>query len=138
MDKYYSSISQFFQEIFSPLRCEEESTKAYIISIYSKFINSNQDLSNYSITILYSQAKTNQQFDKFQNIGDWIFFANTIMPSFLKNASQDYYETIGRLSYYSCYNLINKKWKLFEELADNFSNLKKQTKKIIKNNNIFI
>jgi len=49
-------------------------------------------------------------------------------PSHLHDASRDYYQTIARLSYYSCYKLINKQWKLFEELSDNFPKLERQVK----------
>jgi hypothetical protein len=49
-------------------------------------------------------------------------------PQHLKFASKDYYDTIARLSYYSCYKIINKQWRLFEELADNFPVIETQVK----------
>jgi len=79
--------------------------------------------------LLFAQARNKQDFLTYQNLGDWIFFANTIAPKHLQFASKDYYDTIARLSYYSCYKIINREWKLFEELADNFIILEEQVKR---------
>lgn len=124
----YQNINDFFSEVLKDLKCQED-TRAYIVSIYGKYRHTNFDLSKDSITLLFSQARLKQDFSTYQNIGDWIFFANTWAPKHLKFASKEYYDTIGRLSYYSCYKLINKEWKLFEELADDFINLESQVKK---------
>lgn len=86
------------------------------------------DLSKDSVTVLFAQARSKHDFLIYQNLGDWIFFSNTMASAHLHNASQDYYQTIARLSYYSCYKLINKKWKLFEELSDNFPVLESKVK----------
>lgn len=123
----YQNINDFFSETLKDLKCQED-TRAYIVSIYGKYKHTNFDLSKDSITLLFSQARSKQDFYTYQNIGDWIFFANTWAPKHLKFASKEYYDTIGRLSYYSCYKLINKQWKLFEELADDFINLESQVK----------
>jgi hypothetical protein len=128
MDTTYHNITDFFQEIFNDLECHSD-TRAYIVGIYGKYQHTNFDLSKDSITLLFSQARQKQDFSIYQNIGDWIFFANTWAPKHLKFASKEYYDTIGRLSYYSCYKLINKKWKLFEELADDFIKLEHQVEK---------
>lgn len=134
MDKF-SNLDGFFQEIFKDLKCQEE-TKSYIISIFTKFRKSEEDLSKDSLTILYFDARTNQDFYKFQKVGDWIFFTSTVAESHLSNASKGYYENIGRLSYYSCYRLINRQWRLFEQLADEFNILEYQVKNILDKNKI--
>lgn|SRR5574337_163806 len=127
MDAFHRNISSFFDELLSDLQCQND-TKAYIVSIYGKYKTAEFDLSKDSITLLFAQARNKQDFLTYQNLGDWIFFANTIAPRHLQFASKDYYDTVARLSYYSCYKLINKQWKLFEELADDFLNLETQVR----------
>lgn len=127
MDTFHKNISSFFDELLIDLECQRD-TKAYIVSIYGKYKTAQFDLSKDSVTLLFAQGRSKQDFLTYQNLGDWIFFANTIAPQHLNKASKDYYDTIARLSYYSCYRLINREWKLFEELADNFLVLEEQVK----------
>lgn len=133
METQYKNLNTFFNEIFSELKCQKD-TKAYIISIFSKYKLSDFDLSKDSLTLTFAQARNKQDFFTFQNLGDWIFFSKTFAPNYLKNASEEYYYTLGRMSYYSCYKLINRQWKLFEELSDNFIILENQARKILSNN----
>lgn len=128
MDIIHRNISNFFDELLIDLECQQD-TKAYIVSIYGKYKSAEFDLSKDSVTLLFAQARRKQDFLAYQNLGDWIFFANTIAPQHLKFASKEYYDTVARLSYYSCYKLINRQWKLFEELADDFLVLEEQVKK---------
>ena len=128
MDTIHRNISSFFDELLVDLKCQRD-TKAYIVSIYGKYKSAEFDLSKDSVTLRFAQARSKQDFLTYQNLGDWIFFANTIAPQHLKFASKDYYDTVARLSYYSCYKLINREWKLFEELADDFLVLEEQVKK---------
>ena len=127
MDMFHKNISSFFEELLNDLHCQRD-TKAYIISIYGKFKTAEFDLSKDSVTLLFAQARDKQDFLCYQNLGDWIFFANTIAPQHLQFASKEYYDTVARLSYYSCYRLINREWKLFEELADDFLSLEEQVR----------
>lgn len=123
----HNTIEKFFEDKLQDLKCEA-STKAYIISIYVKYKKADFDLSKDSVGLLFLQARTKSNFLLYQNLGDWIFFCNTMAPGHLKNASKDYFDNIAKLSYYSCYKLINKQWKLFEELSDNFNELESQVK----------
>jgi len=127
MDVFHKNITSFFDELLNDLHCQRD-TKAYIVSIYGKYKTAEFDLSQDSVTLLFAQARTKQDFLTYQNLGDWIFFANTLAPNHLHHASKEYYDTVARLSYYSCYKLINREWKLFEELADDFSSLEKQVR----------
>ena len=128
MDIIHRNISNFFDELLIDLECQQD-TKAYIVSIYGKYKSAEFDLSKDSVTLLFAQARRKQDFLAYQNLGDWIFFVKTIAPQHLKFASKEYYDTVARLSYYSCYKLINRQWKLFEELADDFLVLEEQVKK---------
>lgn len=132
MDTLHGNVAKFFEEMLNDLECQQD-TKAYIIGIFGKYKTAQFDLSKDSVTLLFSQAQTKQDFLTYQNLGDWIFFANTIAPKHLNFASKDYYDTVARLSYYSCYRLINRQWKLFEELSDNFLRLENQVKKKLNN-----
>lgn len=131
MNTLYNNLNGFLSKELAPLQCDND-TKAYIVSVLDKFKSSTFDYSKDSITILYTEAKFKQDFLTFQNIGDWLFFCNTLFPEHLNKASIDYYCTIGRLSYYSCYKLINKQWKLYEQMADLFPVLSVQTRYIIR------
>lgn len=121
------NIGSFFDELLIDLECHSD-TRAYIVSIYEKFVTTEFDLSKDSVTLRFAQARSKQDFLTYQNLGDWIFFSNTIAPQHLQFASKEYYDTIARLSYYSCYKLINRQWVLFEELADDFLALEEQVK----------
>lgn len=122
MEIIQSNITNYFNDLLVDLKCHQD-TKAYIISIYLKYRSSEFDLSKDSVTLLFTQAHKKQDFLIYQNLGDWIFFSNSIAPQHLKNASKDYYDNIAKSSYYACYKLINRQWKLFEQLADEFSSL---------------
>jgi len=126
------NIRLFFEDILNPLSCDPH-TKAYITSIYLKFLWAEYDLSNHSITLLFLQAREKQNFSEFQNIADYIFYIRTMAPSYLSGASEEYYRSIGRISYHSCYKLLNRQWKLFDELADNFVVLETEAYNAIKN-----
>ena len=92
-------------------------TKAYILGIFNGFIRSDDDFSKESITLKYISAKENYNFVEFQKLGDWIFLVRSTFPKSLK-ASEEYYDSIARISYYRCYLILDKKWPCFEELAD--------------------
>lgn len=127
MDTLHRNISSFFNELLIDLDCQYD-TRSYIVGIFGRYQTTASDLSQDSITLTFAQARYNQDFSIYQNLGDWLFFVNTMAPEHLQFASKDYYDTIAKLSYYSCYRLINRQWKLFEELADNFQSLEKQVK----------
>ena len=110
---------------------KDHETRAYIISIFNKYrVGGKNDLSDKSLTVEYSIAKFENDFNRFQNIGDYIFFSKVLHEKSLTGASEDYYHSLGQLSYWSCYRMI-KSWKVYQELADRFIDLSKDTKKII-------
>ena len=119
------SIREFFKEKVQNIPCHED-TKAYIVSTFVGFKRtvpgseaSSKDLSDKSITIEYIQAQEERSFERYQQLGDWILFNNAMFPESLV-VSDEYYSSIARLSYYKCYQIVNREWKLYEELADNF------------------
>lgn len=131
MFNVYDSVNNYFSEQLKPLNCKE-TTKAYIVSIFSKYKYSQFDLSNKSLTLAFYEAKIKNDFGAYQNVGDFIFFCEVIFPEHLKNASKEYYYSLAQISYYKCYLLINKKIDIYENIADEFSKLTKNTKLLIR------
>lgn len=121
----YNNLNNYFINLFKDLPCNEL-TKSYIVSIFSSFKNTNNDFSNESITLVFYEAKLKNNFVMYQNLADYIFFAKSYTNS-LNNASEEYYSTLAQMSYYNCYKLSNKQLKIYEELADEFSKLNKET-----------
>lgn len=131
IENHNFNLNYFFSKQLENLKCDYD-TRAYIVSIFEKFKSSSADYSKDSITLLYAEAKYKQDFYTFQSIADWIFFINALFPEHFNNASQDYYYSVGRLSYYSCYNLLNRQWKIYERLADDLVPLSFSTREIIR------
>lgn len=125
------NLNDYISDKIKALKCHQD-TKAYITSIFTKYKTAHFDHSKESITLLYSTAKTDQSFAAFQNLADWLFFSETLFPEHLRHASGEYYQTVARLSYYSCFMLIQKKWLLFEELSNNYPYLVSGTKSVLR------
>src|SRR5208282_6593843 len=102
-----SNIGKFFDEKLEDLPCDPK-TRAYVVSVFTKFSKVSYDLPNDSITLTFYEAKRKHDFATYQALGDWILFCRVEFPEHLCNASSDYYLTVGRLSYLSCYRLINR------------------------------
>lgn len=126
-----NNLRDFFTTKMESLECDND-TRAYIISVLEGFKTATNDYSKESLTLLYADAKFKQDFYMFQSIGDWLFYCRSVFPEHLNKASQEYYCTIGQLSYYSCYKLLNRQWKLYEQLADRFVYLTHSTRNIIR------
>lgn len=121
---YNQDLNIFFTELLKDINCQD-TTRAYLINLYTTFKDSTYDLSDQNIGLYFLQSKNTNNFANLQNIGDYIFFSQTMMPSYLQ--PQNYYQDIARLSYYACYKLINRQWILYMELADTLPTLQQQT-----------
>lgn len=100
------------------INIEFKETKEYIKSIFIKYLNFNLNNFNESYTLKYINA--NNKFDKYQDLADELLFMSSLFPESLNYASKNYYESIGKLSYYRCFKILNGQWPLFEELSDKF------------------
>jgi len=129
--RIHSSLRNYFENAFEDLPVQNE-LKAYMVSIFAKYQYANYDLSKTSLTLEYALAKNDRDFEKFQNVGDYIFFVNSLYPESLKYASKDYYYSIGQMSYSQCHSILNKQWKIYEQLADQFIDLSDQARIIIR------
>ena len=124
---YKDDIQKLFSELLFDVKCEA-ATKSYLISIYSKYRTSEFDYSKDSITLLYGRARDQRDFSTFQGIGDYVFWSITLYPEHLKHADKSYYRDVARLSYHSCYQILNRQWQIYNELADSFILLENQVK----------
>lgn len=123
--EFQGNVVDFFGKRLEGLDCQKN-TQAYIVGIFGRYRTAEFDLSKESLTLKFAEARTQRDFAKFQTIGDWIFFSQSLMPQHLRYASKDYYETVARLSFYSCYRILNRQWQVYEELADLFVPLNKE------------
>lgn len=113
-------LNVLFENKIKTLNTSFEETKAYIQGVYIEYVNKNNILSQKdSITLKYIEAN---QFVEFQELADWILFVRTTYPKSLRS-TPNYYDSIAKSSYYKCHMLMNKKWLVFEELSDRFSDL---------------
>ena len=111
-------LNNFFEETIQIPNCENK-TRSYIIGIFAAPALKN-DFTNESLTFALKRAHDNMSFKDFKDLGDWLFFTKSMFPKSLKGASQNYYDSIARASYYKCFLLLNRQWHLYEELADQF------------------
>jgi hypothetical protein len=114
-----SELGKFFDRKIDIPNCPRF-TKAYIVDLFIRYIEAEDDLSNRSLTLLYKEALDSGSFDKLQNIGDWLMFTKSLYPDSLTGASIEYYDTLARSAYYKCYLLLKREWLVYEELADQF------------------
>lgn len=119
----YDNLDDFFIQKVKSLPQTRDDTRAYIASTFAKYKNSTSDLSKKSLTIEFSQAKSNWSFSQFQDIADWILWAESVFPTALNGASKEYYHTLAQLSYYKMYIITKRTWKNFEEIADMLPNI---------------
>jgi hypothetical protein len=115
-----TSLEKFFVDKVRYIPCQED-TKAYIVSTFVGFkkCEPSHNLHGKSITLEYNKAQLEHSFKLYQQVGDWILFSKSMYPESL-TASGEYYDSIAQLSYYKCYRIVNRQWRLYEELADKF------------------
>lgn len=112
------NLDDFLDDWIS-VQSEYQETSAYIKSTMKKYIKTENSPINKSIVLMYSDASTSLEFEKFQQIGDWAFFTRVCFPESIK-CEKSLYDGLGRNSYYKCYRLLRRKWPLYKELADRF------------------
>ena len=112
-------LEQFLDDAIKLPNCQEK-TRSYIISIFAS-VSIERDFVNESLTFALKDAHDSMDFKSFKELGDWLFFTKSMFPRSLAGADPGYYDSIARTSYYKCFLLLNRKWLLYEELADQFS-----------------
>lgn len=89
-------------------------------------VSGKKDISDKSIVLEFIGAKARADFSSYVNIGDWVFYLMSTRPTLATASDDDLKVTLARLSYYTCYRMLGKSWALYEELADNFTNISNQ------------
>jgi hypothetical protein len=125
-----TSIASFFEEGLKELNCSDD-TRAYVVGVFAGFRTSEGDLSNHSITLLFAEAREKHSVLAYQRLADWVFWASVMAREHLNSASFDYYQSVGQLSYYSCYQLMQRQWKLYERMADEFPYLSETSRQLL-------
>ena len=110
-------LDSHFDEQLKNLESEHWETAAYIKSTLKKYVRSDKDLSRQSVVLLWLEAQNTHKFELYQDVGDWVFFSRVMFPESI-SCDLDFYEGLGRSSYYKCYQLLHGAWPLYEELAD--------------------
>jgi hypothetical protein len=110
------NLHEFFVPRIQALPCQE-TTKSYIVSVLAA-PEKLKNLSGQSITLCFAEAKSRWNFASFQNLGDWILFAESVYPASLTDVEPEYYFTIAQMSYYNCFKITRRQLSMYEELAD--------------------
>lgn len=88
------------------------------------------DMSRRSVVLAYAEARRTGDFVTYQRIGDWVLWADALVPESIA-AEKDAVLTLGRLSYYACYRLMRYKWDVYEELADDLPRITARVRRAI-------
>ena len=94
-------------------------TIAYVAGVLKTLAHpsSNDAFEQRSIVLAYADARLSGDFIKFQRIGDYVLWAETIIPESIA-LDREVVVTIGKLSYYTCYRLTQRSWPVYVELAE--------------------
>lgn len=92
-------------------------TKAYISGLFLAQSGARGvDLSKTSLTLAFQQARETYDFEKSQQLGDYVLWILSWYPQAVA-AHRTLVETFGRLSYAHCFKRVPT-WRVYEELAD--------------------
>ena len=116
-------LIKYFKPVIDKLTYSAE-LNAYLFNLLIE-IKKSYDFSKDSLTLKYIEAQNQYNFELYQKLGDWILFCQVNMPNHLNNAEEKYYNSLAQNSYYSCYIILKRQWKLFEELADTYPTIVK-------------
>jgi|SRR5579871_4567820 len=125
----WTAVNQHFAEKLKALPRDPE-TVAYVVGVLGKRKWEGDDLSQDSILLAYVDANEKGDFAGFQRIGDWVLFADIMVPAHFTGV-REFVENVGRLSYYRCFRLMGGKWRVYEELADDFPRLVTQVRQAL-------
>lgn len=112
---HIAALRAWFTDLLASIEVQD-ATRAYIIDVMSS-PGHDCNLHDRSIVLAYYDACSTGSFSSFKRIGDWVLWIASFAPESIE-VHRDVNESIGRLSYYACHRILNKKWHLYEELAD--------------------
>ncbi len=113
--KLQSSLVGYFDERLERLRVSRE-CRAYVVGVLNDMKNAEQhDMSRQSMTLAYFDAVQTRDFEGFQRLGDWVLFAEIIVPKSIKE--RELVLTLARKSYTQCGLIMQGAWVVYDELA---------------------
>ena|ERR1700748_283192 len=113
------SLEDYFNTKIKNLKCRKD-TSAYITNTLCNYKNSVYDFQNKSLTLEFAEAKFQSSMKKYNELADYILFMEIMFKGALCGASPEYYHGLAQSAYFKCHILMNRSWKLYEELADTF------------------
>lgn len=111
------TLEDYFNNRIKNLKCHTD-TCAYITSTLCNYKNSVYDFQNKSLTLEFAEAKFESSIKKYNDLADYILFMEIVFKGALCGATPEYYHGLAQSAYYKTYILLNRSWKLFEELSD--------------------
>jgi len=109
-------LDAWFAERLQGVRCGSD-TRAYVVGVLAGFRSAKAMLDpTASLVVALAQARQSGDFTAFQRLGDNVLWTSSFCPQAIGDA--ELIKTIGRSAYFSCYRLVNRQWKCYEELAD--------------------
>lgn len=123
------SLNTWFEEELRSLKCQD-ATRSYIVALLSQYRNQTGTLE--SFTLAFKDARDTGKFDKFQALGDWLFWLQAMSPDSIDNTQRGYVSSLAQLSYATCNRLLNNKWPLFSEMATRYFELAADVNAILK------
>lgn len=106
----------------------DDMMKAYLASTFTNYVRKQPPEG--SLTMNFLRAKERNEFEAYQEIGDWILWSGIFAHgSFVQHKTINL--MFGKISYDFCHKMLFKKWPLYAELADDLANIILETRNII-------
>ncbi len=132
--EYVPRLDDWFRQRFEALHVSHEA-RAYLTSLFATQMRScDGDMSRSSIVLSYATARLKGDFVSFQRIGDWVTWGLSTVPQSFE--AKEVVVDLGRLSYYACWRLTNREWKVFEEMADTLPLLSERIRDILESERV--
>jgi hypothetical protein len=115
-----NNIRDWFEEELHDIDVSDP-LKGYITSLLTEYHYSMPQISNCSLVLKYGEASHAHRFEDWQELGDWIFWSFSILPSSM--TPRELCQNIGITSYRNCWRLLNCSWDLYDELAGDYERI---------------
>ena len=108
-------LDVWFADAINGVKCSSEA-KAYIVGVLAR-----PDVPSGSIILEYAKAR-HAGFHALQRLGDGVTWLAIAAPEHL-GAHENVAVGVARASYSTCYRLLSRRWKLYEELSEELPRL---------------
>ena len=94
--------------------------KAYVVGVLNRFVTQPFELPRGSVVLAYADARFSGDFVKFQQLGDWILWQRSFVPT---RDNVELIERVGKESYQTCHVLLHGQWRVYDELSQQLSSV---------------